>query len=70
MVGGEGNGRFQAGLGQEALRERGQGAVRKIEFDALDAVHGEEDDGRRERLTIAHHDGEIFKGCQFRPTQA
>ena len=69
-MGGEGYGWFQAGFGQEALRERGQGPVREIEFDALDAVHGEEDYGRRERLTIAHHDGEIFKGCQFCPTQA
>ena len=70
LAGGEGYGRFQPGFGQEALRERGQSPVREIEFHALDAVHGEEDYGRRERLTIAHHDGEILKRRQFCPAQS
>ena len=70
LVGREGYARFQAGFGQEALRERGQGPVGEIEFDALDAVHGEENDGGGERLTILHHDRKIFKGCQFRPAEA
>src|SRR5579864_1263376 len=63
-------GRLQAGLGKEALRERGQIAVGQIEFDALDAVHRKENDGGCERLAIADHNGEVLERGQFGATQA
>lgn len=66
----ERDGRLQPGLGQETLGERGQAAVGQVEFDALDAVHGEENDGGSERLAVANHDREILKRGEFGAAQA
>jgi len=66
----EDGGRFQTGFGQEPLRERGQGAVRQIEFDPLDSVHGEEYDSGSERLTVSDHNGEILERSQLDSAQA
>lgn len=66
----ERGGRLQPRLGQETLRERGQAAVGQVEFDALDAVHGEENDGGSERLAVANHDREILKRGEFGAAQA
>lgn len=62
--------RGQAGLIGEALRERGQVAIRKIEFHTLDAVHGKENDSRAEWLAVSDHHREIFERRQFRSAQA
>lgn len=67
---GEGRGGFQTGFGQETLREGWQGSVRHIEFDALDAVHGKEDDRGGERFTISDHHGQVLKRGQFSSTEA
>ena len=66
----ERGGRLQPGLGQETLGERGQAAVGQVEFDALDAVHGEENDGGSERLAVANHDREILERREFGAAQA
>lgn len=70
LMGCESRDRFQAGFSEEALGERGQSPVGKIEFDALDAVHGEEHDCGRERFSVAHHDGEILERRQLGSAQA
>ena len=60
MARGEGQRRFQAGPGEETLRQRGQAAIGEIEFHALDAVHREKDDGGSGHLAVADHDGEVL----------
>ena len=56
---------LQSGFGKEALRKRWQAAVGEIEFDALDAVHGEKHYGWGKRFSVANHHGEVFKGCEL-----
>ena len=69
-TGRERGGRFEPGLGEEALRERRQAAIGQVEFDALDAVHGEEYDGGSEGFAVAHHHREILEGREFGAAQA
>jgi hypothetical protein len=64
-VGRKRNGWFQPGLGKEALRKRRQTAIGQVQFDSLNAVHGKENDGWSERLSVPDHDSEILKGCEF-----
>ena len=61
---------FEPRLGEEALGERRQVSIGQVEFDALNAVHGEKYNGRSEGLAVAHHDREILEGCEFGATQA
>ncbi len=67
---GERSRRLQTRPGEETLRKRGQVAVGHVQFDALDAMHGEEHHRRCEGLAILHHLGEIFERGQFRPAEA
>src|SRR5579872_291207 len=66
----ERGGRLQSCLAEEALRERRQTSVGEVELDALNTVHGKENDGRGEGFAVPHHDGEILKGGQFGSAQA
>jgi len=61
---------FELGLGQEALGERRQAAIGKVEFDALNSVHGEKYDGRSEGLAVTDHYREILEGREFGAAQA
>jgi len=61
---------FEAGLGEEALRKGRQIAVGQVKFDALNTVHGEENDRGSERFPVPDHYGEIFKGREFGSAQA
>src|SRR5262249_38597860 len=70
VTGSQGSRGFQACFGQEALREGRQCPVGQIEFDAFNAVHGEENDGGGKGLAIAHHDCEVFKGREFGAAEA
>lgn len=56
---------LQSGFGKEALRKRWQAAVGEIEFDALDAMHGEKHYGWGKRFSVSNHHGEVFKGCEL-----
>ena len=69
-AGRERGGWFEPSLGEETLAERRQAAIGQVEFDALNAVHGKEDDGGSEGFAVAHHHREIFEGREFGPAQA
>lgn len=58
------------GLLGEALGEREEIAFGKVEFHALDAVHGKEDDAGGEGLTALDLRGEIVKGRDIDAAQA
>lgn len=46
-----------------------QTSVGQVEFDAFNAMHGEENDSRREGLAVPYHYCEIFERSEFGPTQ-
>lgn len=66
----ESRGWFQACFCQETLRERRYVANRQVELDALNAVHGEENNIGVERLALANHDRKIFHGGEFGSSNA
>src|ERR1700746_2297786 len=54
----------------KAIGKRRNVAIRQIEFDPFNAVHGKENNRRRERISFLHHRHKIIERCQLNSTEA
>jgi len=63
-------GRVLSGFLGETLGEGGDGTFGEIEFEALDAVHGEEEDSGGEGLAIADLGNEVVEGREIDAAEA
>ena len=59
-----------SGLLGKTLGQRKNVALGKIEFQSLDAMHGEEEDAGSERLSVADLDDEVVERGEFDAAQA
>src|SRR5205823_10407798 len=69
-VAGENFGRIQICLCCKAIGKRRNVAIRQIEVDPFNAVHGKEHNRGRERISLLHHRHQIIERCQLNSTEA
>lgn len=67
---GENRRRVLSGFLREALGQRRQSALGKIEFEPLDAMHGEKQDARGKGLAVADLGGEVVEGREINTAEA
>lgn len=58
-------GRLEARLRLKTLRQGGNVSIGQVEFDAMNAVHREENNGWRKRLAVFDHHGQIINRREF-----
>lgn len=62
--------RIQICLCRKAIGKRRNIAVRQIDFNPFNAMHGKEHNRRRERISFLHHRYKIVERCQLNSAQA